>query len=212
MRSVNIARKTAETDINLTLNLDGKGEAAIKSGVGFLDHMLTLFAKHGGFDLTLTCDGDTYVDDHHTVEDIGISLGMAFAKALGDKKGIYRYGSCVLPMDESLILSAVDLSGRDFLGYDLPIPDEKVCIEEGLSYDLAIPTKQVGAFDTELVQEFWLGFVRNAGATLHIRMLAGTNSHHIIEGAFKAVGRALKAAVAIDPAFANEIPSTKGVL
>ena len=212
MRKEEIVRKTAETDIRLTLNLDGKGEAAIKSGVGFLDHMLTLFTKHGGFDLTLTCDGDTYVDDHHSVEDIGISLGMAFAKALGDKKGIYRYGSCVLPMDESLILSAVDLSGRDFLGYDLPIPDEKVRIEEGLSYDLAIPTKQVGAFDTELVQEFWLGFVRNAGATLHIRKIAGTNSHHIIEGTFKSVARSLRDAVAIDSRFADAIPSTKGVL
>lgn len=212
MRNVTIARKTAETDINLVLNLDGKGEAAIKSGCGFLDHMLTLFAKHGGFDLTLTCVGDTYVDDHHTVEDIGISLGLAFAQALGNKKGICRYGSCVLPMDESLILSAVDLSGRDFLGYDLPIPDEKVCIEEGLSYDLAIPTKQVGAFDTELVQEFWLGFVRNAGATLHIRKITGTNSHHIIEGAFKSVARSLRDAVAIDARFADAIPSTKGVL
>lgn len=212
MRNVTIARKTAETDIELTLNLDGEGKSVIQSGVGFLDHMLTLFAKHGGFDLTLTCVGDTYVDDHHTVEDIGISLGTAFARALGDKKGIYRYGSCVLPMDEALILSAVDLSGRDFLGYDLPIPDEKVCIEEGLSYDLAIPTKQVGAFDTELVQEFWLGFVRNAGATLHIRKIAGTNSHHIIEGAFKSVARSLRDAVAIDSRFADAIPSTKGVL
>ena len=195
MRRVTIARKTAETDINLTLNLDGEGKSAINSGVGFLDHMLTLFAKHGGFDLTLTCVGDTYVDDHHTVEDIGIALGSAFAQALGDKKGICRYGSCVLPMDESLILSAVDLSGRDFLGYDLPIP-----------------TKQVGSFDTELVQEFWLGFVRNAGATLHIRMLAGQNSHHIIEGAFKSVARSLRDAVAVDARFADAIPSTKGVL
>ena len=212
MRSVTYARKTAETDIELVLNLDGAGQAKVNSGVGFLDHMLTLFAKHGGFDLTLTCVGDTYVDDHHTVEDIGISLGTAFARALGDKKGITRYGSCVLPMDESLILSAVDLSGRDFLGYDLPIPDEKVCIEEGLSYDLAIPTKQVGTFDTELVQEFFLGFVRNAGVTLHIRKLAGTNSHHIIEGAFKSVARSLRDAVAIDGRFADAIPSTKGVL
>ena len=212
MRSVTYARKTAETDIELALNLDGAGQAKVNSGVGFLDHMLTLFAKHGGFDLTLTCVGDTYVDDHHTVEDIGISLGTAFARALGDKKGVTRYGSCVLPMDESLILSAVDLSGRDFLGYDLPIPDEKVCIEEGLSYDLAIPTKQVGAFDTELVQEFFLGFVRNAGVTLHIRKLAGTNSHHIIEGAFKSVARSLRDAVAIDGRFADAIPSTKGVL
>ena len=212
MRTVNIDRKTAETDIQLTLNLDGEGKAIIHSGCGFLDHMLTLFAKHGGFDLTLTCKGDTYVDDHHTVEDIGISLGTAFAKALGDKKGVYRYGSCVLPMDEALILSAVDLSGRDFLGYELPIPDEKVCINEGLSYNLPIPTKQVGAFDTELVQEFFLGFVRNAGVTLHIRMLAGTNSHHIIEGTYKSVARSLRDAVAIDPRFADSVPSTKGVL
>ncbi|MBR5524194.1 MAG: imidazoleglycerol-phosphate dehydratase HisB [Clostridia bacterium] len=212
MRTVNIDRKTAETDIQLTLNLDGEGKAVIHSGCGFLDHMLTLFAKHGGFDLTLTCKGDTYVDDHHTVEDIGISLGTAFAKALGDKKGVYRYGSCVLPMDEALILSAVDLSGRDFLGYELPIPDEKVCINEGLSYNLPLPTKQVGAFDTELVQEFFLGFVRNAGVTLHIRMLAGTNSHHIIEGTYKSVARSLRDAVAIDPRFADSVPSTKGVL
>ena len=212
MRTVNIARKTAETDIHLTLNLDGEGKSAIRSGCGFLDHMLTLFAKHGGFDLTLTCDGDTYVDDHHTVEDIGIALGSAFAQALGDKKGITRYGSCVLPMDEALILSAVDLSGRDFLGYALPIPDEKVDIHDGLSMDLPIPTKQVGSFDTELVQEFWLGFVRNAGATLHIRLLTGTNSHHIIEGTFKSVARTLRDAVAIDARFADAIPSTKGVL
>ncbi len=212
MRTVNYARKTAETDITLTLNLDGNGESNINSGCGFLDHMLTLFAKHGGFDLTLTCDGDTYVDDHHTVEDIGISLGAAFTQALGDKKGIVRYGSCVLPMDEALILSAVDLSGRDFLGYELPIPDEKVCIENGLSYDLPIPRKQVGSFDTELVQEFWLGFVRNAGATLHIRMLDGQNSHHIIEGTFKSVARSLRDAVSIDTRFADRIPSTKGVL
>lgn len=212
MRRVTYTRTTAETDIALMLDLDGSGAAQIDSGCGFLDHMLTLFTKHGGFDLTLTCNGDTYVDDHHTVEDIGISLGTAFAQALGDKKGITRYGSCVLPMDESLILSAVDLSGRDFLGYELPIPDEKVTIVEGLSYDLPIPTKQVGSFDTELVQEFWLGFVRNAGATLHIRKLAGTNSHHIIEGTFKSVARTLRDAVAIDPRFANSIPSTKGVL
>ena len=212
MRTVNIDRKTAETDIQLTLNLDGEGKAVIHSGCGFLDHMLTLFAKHGGFDLTLACVGDTYVDDHHTVEDIGIALGSAFSQALGDKKGIVRYGSCVLPMDESLVLAAVDLSGRDFLGYALPIPDEKVTIENGLSYDLPIPRKQVGSFDTELVQEFWLGFVRNAGATLHIRLLTGTNSHHIIEGTYKSVARSLRDAVAIDPRFADVIPSTKGVL
>ena len=212
MRIATVNRKTAETDIALTLNLDGEGKSEIHSGCGFLDHMLTLFAKHGGFDLTLTCVGDTYVDDHHTVEDIGIALGTAFSQALGDKKGIVRYGSCVLPMDESLVLSAVDLSGRDFLGYALPIPDEKVCIRDGLSYDLAIPTKQVGSFDTELVQEFFYGFVRNAGATLHIRLLTGQNSHHIIEGAYKSVARSLRDAVAIDPRFADVIPSTKGVL
>ena len=212
MRIAKIDRKTAETDISLCLNLDGTGEAKVSTGCGFMDHMLTLFAHHSGFDLEVTCKGDTDVDFHHSAEDIGICLGRALDEALGDKKGICRYGSCVLPMDESLILSAVDLSGRDFLGYDLPIPDEKVCITEGLSYDLAIPTKRVGAFDTELVQEFWLGFVRNAGATLHIRKIAGTNSHHIIEGAFKSVARSLREAVAIDARFADAIPSTKGVL
>ena len=195
MRTSEIKRTTAETDISLTLNLDGSGCSQINTGCGFLDHMLTLFAKHGRFDLNLSCQGDTYVDNHHSVEDIGISLGKAFKEALGDKKGINRYGSTVLPMDESLILSAVDLSGRGFLGYALEIPTEKV-----------------GSFDTELVEEFWLGFIRNAECTLHIRQLAGTNSHHIIEGAFKSVARSLKTAVAIDTAFADEIPSTKGVL
>jgi imidazoleglycerol-phosphate dehydratase len=195
MRTSEIKRCTAETDISLALNLDGTGKSEIETGCGFLDHMLTLFARHGRFDLTLTCQGDTYVDDHHTVEDIGITLGKAFKEALGDKKGITRYGSTILPMDESLILSAVDLSGRGLLGYALEIPTEKV-----------------GTFDTELVEEFWLGFIRNAECTLHIRQLAGTNSHHIIEGAFKSVARSLKAAVAIDAAFADEIPSTKGVL
>ena len=195
MRTSEIKRSTAETDISLNLNLDGTGCSDIQTGCGFLDHMLTLFAKHGRFDLNISCQGDTYVDDHHTVEDIGISLGKAFREALGDKKGITRYGSTILPMDESLILSAVDLSGRGFLGYALEIPTEKV-----------------GSFDTELVEEFWLGFIRNAECTLHIRQLAGTNSHHIIEGAFKSVARSLKAAVAIDAAFADEIPSTKGVL
>ena len=195
MRTSEIKRSTAETDISLTLNLDGTGKSEIETGCGFLDHMLTLFAKHGRFDLNVTCKGDTCVDDHHTVEDIGIVLGKAFAQTLGDKKGITRYGSTVLPMDESLILSAVDLSGRGYLGYALEIPTEKV-----------------GSFDTELVEEFWLAFIRNAEATLHIRQLAGTNSHHIIEGAFKSVARSLKAAVAIDAAFADEIPSTKGVL
>jgi len=195
MRNAQIIRKTAETDISLTLSLDGSGESSITTGCGFLDHMLTLFAKHSRFDLSITCQGDTYVDDHHTVEDIGIALGQAFSRALGDKKGIIRYGSQILPMDEALILTAVDLSGRGYLGYALEIP-----------------TQKVGTFDTELVEEFFLGFIRNAACTLHIRSLAGTNSHHIIEGAFKSVARSLKAAVAIDPAFADEIPSTKGVL
>ena len=195
MRSATINRSTTETQINLTLNLDGTGKTEIKTGVGFLDHMLTLFAKHGRFDLTLFCNGDVQVDDHHSAEDIGICLGEAFAKALGDKRGIYRYGSMTLPMDESLILSAVDLSGRAYLGYKLDIPTEKV-----------------GTFDTELVKEFWLAFVRSAACTLHIRQLAGENAHHIIEGAFKSVARALRAAVALDPDAKNEIPSTKGVL
>ena len=194
MRTSEINRKTAETDIKLSLNLDGTGKSEISTGCGFLDHMLTLFARHGRFDLNLTCVGDTYVDDH-TAEDIGIALGQAFSDALGDKKGIVRYGDVALPMDETLILSAVDLSGRGYLGYGLQIP-----------------TETVGSFDTELVEEFWLGFIRNANCTLHIRQLAGTNSHHIIEGTFKSVARSLKAAVAIDPDFADEIPSTKGVL
>ena len=195
MRTAEIVRNTAETKISLTLNLDGTGKSDIQTKVGFLDHMLTLFAKHGRFDLTISCDGDTWVDDHHTVEDVGIALGQAFAMALGDKRGITRYGNMILPMDESLILTAVDISGRSYLGYELDIP-----------------TQKVGTFDTELVEEFWLGFVRNAQCTLHIRKLAGTNSHHIIEGAFKSAGRSLRAAVAIEEAFANEIPSTKGVL
>lgn len=195
MRTSEIKRTTAETDIDLKLNLDGSGKSEIDTGCGFLDHMLTLFAKHGRFDLTVKCKGDTYVDDHHTVEDIGITLGKAFCEALGDKKGIYRYGNMILPMDETLILSAVDISGRDYLGYDLSIPTEKV-----------------GSFDTELTEEFFLGFVRNANITLHIKQLAGTNSHHIIEGTFKSVARSLKQAVAIDNDYANEIPSTKGVL
>ncbi len=195
MRTATITRKTGETDIVLELNLDGSGKSSVATGCGFLDHMLTLFSKHGRFDLNLTCKGDTWVDDHHTVEDVGIALGQAFAQALGEKKGICRYGDTTLPMDESLILSAVDLSGRPYLGYALQIP-----------------TSKVGMFDTELVEEFFLGFIRNAGAALHIRQLAGTNSHHIIEGAFKSVARSLKAAVAIDPAYADEIPSTKGVL
>ena len=165
------------------------------TGVGFLDHMLTLLARHARFDLYVKAKGDVYVDDHHTVEDIGIVLGQAFAEAVGDKKGICRYGSCILPMDEALIICAVDISGRDYLGYSLEIPTEKV-----------------GTFDTELNEEFWLGFTRNAGVTLHLQQLAGKNSHHIIEGAFKAAARALKQAVSIDAAYADEIPSTKGLL
>lgn len=195
MREVQIVRKTNETNIRLNLNLDGTGESNINSGVGFLDHMLTLFARHGRFDLHLSCDGDTYVDDHHTVEDIGIALGQAFTQALGDKRGIIRYGSFILPMDETLILCAVDISGRSYL-----------------NFDLHIPTQKVGTFDTELAEEFFLGFVRNANLTLHIKQLEGKNSHHIIEGAFKAFGRTMKQAVAIDDQFKNEIPSTKGVL
>ena len=195
MRNATVNRSTSETDISLTLELDGIGKTEISTGVGFLDHMLTLFAKHGRFDLTLTCKGDTDVDDHHSAEDIGICLGSAFATALGDKRGICRYGSMILPMDETLILSSIDLSGRAYLGYALEIPTEKV-----------------GSFDTELVKEFFYAFVRSAACTLHIRQLAGENSHHIIEGTFKSVGRALRAAVAIDSAAQNEIPSTKGVL
>lgn len=195
MRTSNITRKTAETDITLSLSLDGRGESQIDTGCGFLDHMLTLFAKHGGFDLAVKCVGDTQVDYHHTVEDVGIVLGSAFAQALGDKKGITRYGSIILPMDEALIVAAVDLSGRSYLGFALDIP-----------------TPRVGDFDTELVEEFWLAFTRKAECNLHLRTLAGTNSHHVIEGAFKAAARALRAAVAIDTAHADELPSTKGVL
>lgn len=195
MRQAKIGRVTAETKISLSLELDGKGESNINSGSGFLDHMLTLFAKHGSFNLNVTCDGDTEVDFHHTAEDIGIVLGQAFAKAIGDKKGIFRYGSMMLPMDETLILSAVDLSGRS-----------------GLFYVCDIPSQKVGNFDTELCEEFFAAFVRTAACTLHIRKIAGTNSHHIIEGVFKSVARSLKAAVAIDAANADSIPSTKGAL
>jgi len=195
MREAEIIRKTGETDITLRLNLDGKGTGTIDTGVGFLDHMLTLFSRHGRFDLSVTCRGDTRVDDHHSVEDIGIALGQAFDRALGDKAGITRYGSTLLPMDESLILSAVDLSGRGLLVYDLHIPTEKV-----------------GTFDTELTEEFFQAFARNARCTLHLRQLSGANSHHIIEGAFKSVARSLRAAVKADPEAAGEIPSTKGIL
>lgn len=195
MRTSEIKRKTAETDILLKLDLDGTGKSEIDTGCGFLDHMLTLFSKHARFDLTVKCVGDTYVDDHHTVEDIGIALGCAFDEAVGDKKGIERYGSTILPMDESLILSAVDISGRG-------------CLE----YNLDIPTQKVGTFDAELVWEFFIAFARNANVTLHIKKLDGKNSHHIIEGAFKSVARSLKQAVKIDENYKDEVPSTKGVL
>ena len=195
MRQSEISRKTGETDVKILLDLDGTGEYAIDTGVGFLNHMLELFARHGRFNLQVTCKGDTWVDDHHSTEDIGIALGQAFDKALGDKKGITRYGSMLLPMDESLIESAVDISGRGMLVYGLDIPTEKV-----------------GSFDTELVEDFFQAFAQNAKCTLHIRQLAGRNSHHIIEGAFKSVARSLRAAVKIDPDTAGEIPSTKGVL
>ena len=195
MRTAEIRRKTKETDIALTLNLDGSGQSSIDTGVGFLDHMLTLLSSHGRFDLTVKCLGDTNVDDHHSVEDIGIALGEAFKAALGDKRGITRYGSMLLPMDEALVLSAVDLSGRAHL-----------------SYELEIPTEKVGTFDTELCEEFWAAFTRASAATIHLRQLAGRNSHHIIEAAFKAMGRSLRAAVKPDPDAVGEIPSTKGAL
>lgn len=195
MRTATINRVTAETSINLKLDLDGSGASEIDSGCGFLDHMLTLFAKHGGFDMTLTCKGDTQVDYHHTTEDIGICLGAAFKQALGDKKGIVRYGYMILPMDETLILTAVDLSGRSFLACDLDIPAEKV-----------------GDFDTELVEEFWAAFVRTSESTLHIRQISGRNSHHIIEGTFKSAARSLREAVGFDTRFSDALPSTKGVL
>ena len=195
MRKSEIVRKTGETDIRVELELDGTGACRIDTGVGFLDHMLELFARHGRFDLTVECKGDTRVDDHHTTEDIGIALGQAFDRALGDRKGITRYGQTILPMDESLILTAVDLSGRGFLAYGLEIPTEKV-----------------GTFDTELTEEFFRALAHNAHCTLHIRQLDGRNSHHIIEGAFKSTARSLRAAVKIDPDCAEDIPSTKGVL
>ncbi len=194
MRTAKIERKTNETEIVLSLNIDGKGTSQIDTGCGFLDHMLTLFSRHASFDLEVSCKGDTHVDDHHTVEDIGICLGMALSEALGDLRGVNRYGNMILPMDEALILSAVDLSGRSYLGYELEIPTEKV-----------------GTFDTELVEEFFLAFTRQAKMTLHFKQLAGKNSHHIIEGAFKSVARSLRAAVFVE-AGNTEIPSTKGVL
>ena len=195
MRQAEIRRETAETKITLALNLDGTGAGEIASGVGFLDHMLCLFARHGGFDLTLRCAGDTQVDDHHSTEDIAICLGQAFRKALGEKRGVRRYGQRILPMDEALILAAADLSGRG-----------------GYYGALEIPTEKVGSFDTELVEEFWTAFAREAGVTLHLRQLAGKNSHHIIEGGFKAAARALREAVSIDESDAARVPSTKGLL
>lgn len=195
MREHTICRTTAETKITLSLCLDGAGKSDVRTGCGFLDHMLTLFAKHGLFDLCVTCTGDVDVDFHHTVEDVGICLGDAFAAAIGDMRGITRYGNCILPMDEALILSAVDISGR-----------------AKLVYGLNIPTQKVGAFDTELVAEFFEAFARRANVTLHIKQLDGSNSHHVIEGAFKSVARALRAAVKIDPDASSEIPSTKGTL
>ena len=195
MRTAELERNTAETKISLTLDLDGTGAGKIDTGCGFLDHMLTLFARHGDFDLTLTCRGDTQVDDHHTVEDVGIVLGQAFTKALGDKRGIRRYGQSLLPMDETLVLVGCDLSGRDYLGWAVTLPAAKV-----------------GTFDTELAKEFWLGFVRNCPGALHFHQLAGENTHHILEACFKGAGRALKEAVAVDEKHAGEIPSTKGLL
>ena len=195
MREAKISRKTAETDINISLCLDKCEEGKISTGVGFLDHMLTLFARHMNVSLSVTCIGDTFVDAHHTTEDVGISLGKCLFEALGDKRGIARYGSITLPMDEALILSAVDVSGRGALYYDV----------------LSLQAK-VGEFDTELVEEFFIGFAREAGVTLHIKKLAGTNTHHIIEGIFKSTARALRAAVKFDPDEEGRVPSTKGVL
>ena len=194
-RTAEILRNTAETQITLKLDMDGKGTAFVDTGIGFLDHMLTLFARHGNFDLEVTCKGDLNVDFHHSTEDIGICLGMAFSQALGNMSGITRYGNIILPMDEALILCAADISGRSYLSYELSIPAEKV-----------------GTFDTELTEEFFLAFTRKAGMTLHLRQLAGTNSHHIIEGAFKAFGRTMKQAVSHDASQEGRIPSTKGVL
>lgn len=195
MREADVKRKTAETDISLYINIDGAGVSEISSGVGFLDHMLTLFAKHSGFDLKLTCHGDTQIDDHHSVEDIGIVLGCAFKEALGQKIGIRRYGSALIPMDEALIQTAVDLSGRSFL-----------------TLNLNLLTEKIGTFDCELVAEFLQAFVRNADITLHINQISGKISHHIVEGVFKSLARALREACEIDPRFSENIPSTKGAL
>ena len=195
MREAKISRKTAETNIDLYLNLDGNGKSKISTGDGFFDHMLTLLAKHAKFDLDVDCCGDTYVDFHHSAEDIGIVLGDAFSEAIADGKGITRYADTTLPMDESLILTAIDISGRGYLGFDL-----------------AIPTEKIGDFDTELVEEFFMAFCRRANVTLHIKQLAGRNAHHIVEGTFKSFARTLRKAVKIDEEYKDEIPSTKGVL
>ena len=195
MRKAETVRKTGETDITLSLDIDGKGESEIYSGVGVLDHMLTLFSRHGRFDLKLKCIGDTYVDDHHSTEDIAIALGSAFRKALGDKRGIKRYGDIILPMDEALVLASVDISGRSYIRFTSNFQTEKI-----------------GTFDVELLEDFFTSFAENAGITLHIRQLDGRNSHHIAEAMFKAVARALRKAVEIDERAKDEIPSTKGVL
>ena len=195
MRIAEIIRKTAETNISLKLNIDGTGRSNIDTGIGFLDHMLVLFASHAKFDLEIRCDGDTHIDFHHSTEDIGICLGLAFQQLVEDKRGLYRYGSMILPMDEALIVSAVDISGRSTV-----------------VYEVAIPSTKVGEFDTELVKEFWLALVRNFPVSLHIRMLSGENSHHIIEGIFKSVARSLREALSLDKDYLDEIPSTKGIL
>ena len=195
MRTATIQRDTRETQIRLSLDLDGAGKADVATGCGFLDHMLELFARHGDLDLTVTCRGDTQVDFHHSVEDVGFCLGKAFQEALGDKRGLVRYGQSLLPMDEALVLCACDLSGRDHLGWAVDLPAAKV-----------------GDLDTELIREFWLGFVRNCPGSIHIRQLAGENTHHILEAIFKGMGRMLKAAVRLDPKHLHEVPSTKGVL
>ena len=191
MRSIDVTRKTGETNIEMFLNLDGTGQYEVRTDCGFMKHMLELFTRHGGFDLNIRCEGDHYVDDHHAVEDMGIVLGKGFKEALGDKRGIRRYGSMLLPMDEALIMVALDISGRSTLVYDLDLKDK------------------VGTFDTELVKEFFLAFTREMGLTLHIKQIAGENTHHIIEGTFKGVARALKEAITVE---GDEIPSTKGLL
>jgi imidazoleglycerol-phosphate dehydratase len=194
-RTAELKRTTAETDIYVSVDLDGNGETTIESGIGFLDHMLVLLSRHSGISMTVTCNGDTEVDDHHSTEDIGIALGTVVREALGDKKGIRRYGTMILPMDEALVIAALDISGRGGLYYDVPFLTEKI-----------------GTFDTELVEEFMHSFAMNAGITLHLRKLAGTNSHHVAEACFKGLGRALREAVSMDERFKDSVPSTKGVL